>query len=74
MFSSKSLTNIENIQRAFWFVNNDYTASFQELLTNIGVSGIRIMTSLSLAIEVYECVKQINPVYLNDMFTQKECL
>ena len=46
MFSSKkSLTNIENIhKRALRFVNNDYTSSFQELLINSGVSGIRIMT------------------------------
>ena len=75
MFSSKkSLTNIENIQkRALRFVNNDYTSSFQELLINSGVSGIRIMTLRSLAIEVYKCVKQINPVYLNDMFTRKKC-
>ena len=75
MFSSKkSLTNIENIQkRALRFVNNDYTSSFQELHINSGVSGIRIMTLRSLAIEVYKCVKQINPVYLNDMFTRKKC-
>ena len=31
------------------------------------------MTLRSLAIEVYKCVKQINPVYLNDMFTRKKC-
>ena len=73
MFSSKkSLTNIENIQkRALRFVTNDYTSSFQELLTNI--SGIRIMTLRSLAIEVYKCVKKIKHVYLNDMFTRKKC-
>ena len=72
--SKKSLTNIENIQkRALTFVNNGYTSSFQELLTNSGVPGIRIMTLRSLVIEVKECVKKINPVYLNDMFTRKEC-
>ena len=32
------------------------------------------MTLRSLAIEVYKCVKQINPVYFYDMFTRKECL
>ena len=75
MFSSKkSLTNIENIQkRALRFGNNNYTSSFQELLTNNGLSGIRIMTLRSLAIEVYKCVKQINPVYPNNMFTRKGC-
>ena len=51
--SKKSLTNIENIQkRALTFVNNGYTSSFQELLTNSRVPGIRIMTLRSLAIEV----------------------
>ena len=74
MFSSKkSLTNIENIQkRVLRFVNNGYTSRFQELLTNSGVSGIRIMALRSLAIEVYKCVKQMNPVF-NDMFTRNKC-
>ena len=46
MFSSeRSFTAIENIQkRALRFVLNDYTSSFQELLNDNGVSGIRIMT------------------------------
>ena len=31
------------------------------------------MTLRPLAMEVYKCVKQINPIYLNDMFTGKKC-
>ena len=70
----KSLENIENIQkRALRFVNSDYTSSCREQLTKSGVSGFRIMPLRSLAIEVTECVKQINLVYLDDMFTRKEC-
>ena len=74
MFSSKrSFTAIKNIQnRVLRFVLNDYTSSFQELLNESGMSGIRIMTLRLLAIEVYKCVKKFNPEYFNDIFILKE--
>ena len=75
MFTSKtSLSKLENIQkRALRFVFNDYQSGYTDLLHNAKVPGIKIMVLRYLAIEVFKCVKEISPAYLNAMFIRKEC-
>ena len=73
MFTSKtSLSKLENIKkRALRFVLDDYQSSYTELLKNANVPGIKIMVLRYLAIEMFQCIKGINPAYLNAMFTRK---
>ena len=75
MFTSKtSLSKLENIQkRALRFVLDDYQTGYPDLLQNANVPGIKIMVLRYLAIEVFKCVNEISPAYLNDMFTRKQC-
>ena len=74
MFTSKtSLSKLENIQkRALRFVLDDYQTGYPDLLQNANVPGIKIMVLRYLAIEVFKCVNEISPAYLNDMFTRKQ--
>ena len=75
MFTSKtSLSKLENIQkRALRFVLDDYQSGYNDLLQNANVPGIKIMLLRYLAIEVFKCINEINPAYLNAMFIRKEC-
>ena len=68
MFTSKkSLETIENIQK------RTLQSHYHHLLNNSKSTGIEIMTLLLLTIEVYKCVNNFNPAYLNEMFTMKHC-
>ena len=75
MFTSKtSLSKLETLQkRALRFVLNDSESTYQNLLHNCYVPGIKILLLRNLAIEVYKCVTKINPAYLNEMFNVKKC-
>ena len=75
MFTSKkSLEKIENIKkRALRFVLNDYQSHYHFLLNKSEADGIKIMTFPLLAIEVYKCVNNFKPEYLNEMFAMKNC-
>ena len=75
MFTSKSsLNKLENIQkRALRFVCNDFIFNYSELLEKCGSQGVKLMTLRCMAIEVYKCVNNMNPQYLNEMFTLKKC-
>ena len=44
-----------------------------ELLNKADVPGVKIKALGYLAIEVYRCVDDIHPKYLNDPFTIKKC-
>ena len=55
------------------FVLNDYQSNYHDLLNKSEATGIKIMTLRLLAIEVYKCVNNFNPEYLNEMFTMKNC-
>ena len=76
MFTSKtSLSKLENIQkRALRFVLDDYQSGYADLLQNANnVPGIKIMLLRYIAIEVFKCINEINPAYLNAMFIRKDC-
>ena len=75
MFTSKSsLNKLENIQKpALRFVCNDFVSNYSELLEKCGSQGVKLMTLRCMAIEVYKCVNNMNPQYLNEMFTLKKC-
>ena len=75
MFTGKkSLDRIENIQkRAFCFVLVDYGSSYHDLLIQSEVPGIKIITFRLLAIELFKCMNELHPEYLNEMFTIKKC-
>ena len=75
MFTSKtSLSKLENIQkRALRFVLDDYQSGYNDLLQNANVPGIKIMLLRYLAIQVFKCINEINPAYLNAMFIRQEC-
>ena len=75
MFTSKtSLSKLENIQkRALRFVLDDYQSGYTDLLQNANVPWIKIMRLRYLAIEVFKCINEINPAYLNAMFIRNEC-
>ena len=75
MFTSKtSLSKLENIQkRALRFVLDDYQSGHTDLLQNANVPGIKIRLLRYLAIDVFKCINEINPAYLNVMFIRKEC-
>ena len=75
MFTSKSsLNKLENIQkRALRFVCNDFVSNYSELLEKCGSQGVKRMTLRCMAIEAYKCVNNMNPQYLNELFTPKKC-
>ena len=69
---NRSTLRIEDIKkRALRFVPDDCGSSYQDLLIQCEVSGIKIMTLRLLVIEVFKCVNKLDPEYLNEIFTQK---
>ena len=74
IFCGKRNSNkLEKLQeRALRFVFNDRTSCYSALLKRgnfLSLSAIRLR---ALAIEVYKCVKKLNPAYMNDLFELNE--
>ena len=71
MFTSKSsLNKLENIQnRALKFVCNGLVSNYSELLEKCGSQGVKLVTLCYVSMEVYKYVENMNPQYLNEMFT-----
>ena len=59
--------------RLLRFLLDGYQTGYTDLLQNAYVPGIKIMVLRYLAIEVFKCINEINPTYLNTMFTRKQC-
>ena len=74
MFTGKrQLQRINKLQeRALRFVANDYSSSYTILLDKCKVPSISTLCVQYLAKEVYKCINNLNPGYLNDMFINKD--
>ena len=58
-------------ERALRFVYNDKVSTYQTLLEKGNFLSLSIYRLKYLAIEVYKCVNQLNPPYLNKLFENK---
>ena len=70
-FCSKSSTiKMEKIQKAaLRVVFNDYTADYNELLSLSERFPLLIVRLRALLIEVFKCVRELNPVFMNMLFS-----
>ena len=71
MFSSaKSLNKVKSLQkRALCFLYEDYVSSYEELLQKAGKETMKVNRLRSLCIEIYKLINNINPMYMNEIFT-----
>ena len=51
-------------------VQDDQTATYDDLLKRSNFFSLKAFRSRCLAVEVYKCVHGLNPTYLNDLFTE----
>ena len=68
--NSKKLEKLQ--ERAIRFVYNDFKSSYKELLIRGNLLPLDLYRLRFLAIEMYKCVNDINPLYLNQLFKNKE--
>ena len=70
--SAKSLQKVEKIkERALRFLYNDHTTSYDALLVKSGRCYMHISRLRSLCIEVYKTMKDLNPIFVKDLFKFK---
>ena len=68
----RNALKLEKLQhRALTFVFRDFTSSYDELLRKGNLLSLSMYRLRFLAIEVYKCVMEINPPYLNNLFTKR---
>ncbi len=69
----KSVRKMERIQeRALRFVLNDNCASYEQLLTDSGISSLHLCRVRASAVEVYKCLNGINPAFMCKHFTKRD--
>ena len=70
-FCSKSSTiKMEKMQKAaLRVVFNDYTADYSKLLSMSKRSPLLIVWLRALLIEVFKCVRELDPIFMNILFT-----
>ena len=70
----KNSVKLEKIQeRALRIVYNDKISTYYELLDKGDFLSVTMLRIKCLAVEMYRCVRGLNPEYLNDMYAIKEC-
>ena len=70
----KNSDKLERLQeRAIRFVYNDYCSTYESLLKRANLLHLSTFRLRFLAIEVYRCMNNMNPKYLNEMFTSRDC-
>ena len=67
--NSKKLEKLQ--ERALRLVYNDYTNSYSELLSKANMFSLSMYRLRFLAIEVYKCVNNLNPHFMNEMFATR---
>jgi hypothetical protein len=71
--SKQSARKIEKIQeRALRYMTGNLTMNYEELLKHTGYKSMHLARLKSIAIEVFKCVYNINPTFMNDMFVVKD--
>jgi hypothetical protein len=64
---------IEKIQeRALWFIYEDYSSSYEDLLNKSRLPTLKIRRFRTIAIEAYKILNKKSPIYLNDLFVYKD--
>ena len=58
-------------ERALKIVYNDYESPYQDLLDKAGTTTVLISRLKTLLVEVFKCIKGLNPHFLNAMFECK---
>ena len=59
-------------ERALRFIYKDNTSGYDELLLRSKILSLGLQRLRYLAIEVFKCIRGMNPPYLNEMFTIKD--
>ena len=68
----KNSSKLEKLQkRALRFVYRDKTSTYFELLKRGRFLSLSQLRLKHLAVEVFKCVRSLNPPYLNSLFTEK---
>ena len=73
MFCGKSFNDgMEKVQKmSLRIIYNDFESNFDTLLNKGGHLKLHEINKRRLLVEVYKCLNQTNPVFLNDLFTKK---
>ncbi len=69
------MRKMERIQeRALRFVLNDNCASYEQLLTDSGISSLHLYDCRvrASAVEVYKCLNGVNPAFMCNHFTKRD--
>ena len=76
MFCGKTASNrIHQLhKRALRVLQNDYTATFEDLLEKLEEVTVHCSNLQKLMIEIYECTNHIGPAVLTEFFTTKEII
>ena len=71
--SKSSARKIEKIQeRALRYMTGNLTMTYEQLLQHTGYKAMHLQRLKCIAIEVFKCVYNLNPTYMNDMFVVKD--
>ena len=71
--TAKSLNKIESLQkRAFRFLYNDYSISYEGLLEKAGKVKFSVNRLRNACVEIYKSINKLNPEFMNNIFKVKE--
>ena len=68
-----SLNRIENLQkRALRLLLYGYEYKYEQLLNKTGRGSMTINRLRTLCVEIYKTLKELNPIFMKNIFTVKE--
>ena len=59
-------------ERAIRIVYNDYVSTYEKLLRDANALSLSMLRLKYMIIEVYKCINELNPEYMNKMFSVKD--